>query len=150
MKKLILLLGSAFIAFFSVQAQREVTGRVTDVKVTGQYKDENGLIADMVEKIKSAGYTIGHLKFLLSNDEWQQKISYTTNYRKEQTIATVHNCKHIDLLINVRVQASPAQLQSLITNTIHEAMMQTGCRIVKHKSSAFQPGYPKPVHRIAE
>lgn len=108
------------------------------------------LTDSIYEKIKFAGYAIGHLKFLLSNDEWQQKISYTTNYRKEQTIAPVHNCKHIGLLINARVQASPAQLQSLITNTIHEAIMQTGCRIVKHKSSAFQPGYPKPVHRIAE
>jgi hypothetical protein len=34
MKKLILLLATAFIAFFSVKAQREVTGRVTDANGT--------------------------------------------------------------------------------------------------------------------
>src|SRR5215467_5524319 len=34
MKKLILLLASAFIAFFSAKAQREVTGRVTDASGT--------------------------------------------------------------------------------------------------------------------
>jgi hypothetical protein len=52
------------------------------------------------------------------------------------------------LLINIRVQASPEEIQQLLTDAIHDEEVKSGCRIIVNSLSAFQPGYPKPTHRI--
>ncbi|MEP6582890.1 MAG: GTP-binding protein [Ginsengibacter sp.] len=107
------------------------------------------LIENIYNKIQQAGYTIGHLKFLLSGDGWHKKISYTTTGIKENNDDTeLHLCKHLTILINARVQTDPQGLQQIITFAMEETITLTGCRIVKHHASAFQPGYPKPLHRI--
>jgi len=101
------------------------------------------------DKITLAGYTIGHLKFFLSDEEWQKKVSYTANGIKEYSPANeAHQCRHLDVLINARVQTSPQSLKHIIENAIEETMTLTGCHVVSHQLSAFQPGYPRPVHRI--
>ncbi|MES1217632.1 MAG: GTP-binding protein [Bacteroidota bacterium] len=101
-------------------------------------------------KIKKAGYTIGHLKFLLSDDNWVEKISDTTSGQSDKPIYTGHSCKHLSLLINARVQTTPQILKQIISDAILETMAGSTCRIVTEKENAFQPGYPKPLHRIAE
>jgi G3E family GTPase len=109
------------------------------------------MLADNIyDRIMKAGRTIGHLKFLLSDDWWHKKISYTTNAVKEDHIdGDSHLCNHVDILINARVQTDPRELQQIVALAIEETMTETGCRIVTHKLSAFQPGYPRPLHRIS-
>lgn len=111
-------------------------------------KTSMALIDTIYNKIQDAGYTIAHLKFLLSDDAWHHKISYTSNGIKEHNISTDHKCNHVDVLINARVQTSPEKLQQIIEQAIEDIMMVTGCRVVRHQLSAFQPGFPKPLHRI--
>jgi G3E family GTPase len=109
------------------------------------------LAENIYNKIRKAGYTIGHLKFLLDDSEgWITKISYTSGGRRNDDSASLHNTRHVSFLINARVQTTPEVLQELVTAAIHEIMMETGCRITTGKENSFVPGYPKPVHRIAK
>jgi len=100
-------------------------------------------------KIQQAGYTIGHLKFLLSDNGWNKKISYTANgIKNNYDEIKIHSCNHLDVLINARVQTNPQLLQQIIAFAIEETMTSIRCRIVSHKFSSFRPGFPKPLHRI--
>jgi len=101
-------------------------------------------------RIREAGLAIGHLKFLISDDEWVRKVSYTQNVCKNDLLTGQHSCKHLSLLINARVQAAPHTLHQIIDEAIHEIMMRTGCRIVGEKINVFQPGFPRPLHRIGD
>lgn len=100
------------------------------------------------EKILAHDLTIGHLKFLLSDDTWNKKISYTTFHQLHAPDVEMYSCKHLNVMINARVQTTATLLQEIISNTIHEVMMENGCRIVVHELRSFTPGFPKPVHRI--
>jgi Ni2+-binding GTPase involved in maturation of urease and hydrogenase len=109
------------------------------------------LIDNIYKKIQEAGYTIGHLKFLVSDGEWHKKYSYTTMVTEDCFAATeLHRSNHLDILINARVQTTPQLLQQVIELAIEETINQINCRIATHQSSVFQPGYPKPLHRITE
>ena len=108
------------------------------------------LAQHIYDKIRQAGYVIGHLKFLLSSDNWVKKISYTASGYKNDFVTGGQACNHLSVLINARVQTTPQLLQQVIAEAIHETMMDTGCRIVAEKETAFQPGYPKPTHRMAD
>jgi G3E family GTPase len=109
------------------------------------------LAARIAYKIKISGYTIGHLKFFLGDDDgWFSKISYTTSGRMIDMVTDGHPTQHIRMLINARVQTSPELLLGLVADLIHETMTEKGCRILHEKENAFQPGYPRPLHRIAD
>jgi len=99
-------------------------------------------------RIRQAGFTIGHLKFLIRDEDWVRKFSYTESESKSDLIAGERPCKHLSLLINARVQTAPEMLQQIIGDAIHEIMMGSGCRIVEEKVNAFRPGYPRPKYRM--
>jgi len=54
----------------------------------------------------------------------------------------------IVVLINARVQARSALLQTIVNDVIVETELEANCKITEYKLSAFQPGYPRPTHRI--
>lgn len=54
----------------------------------------------------------------------------------------------VRLLINARVQTEPQALQKLIREMINKVQSETDCTIIEGESAAFQPGFPKPEHRI--
>ncbi len=107
------------------------------------------LTETIYKKIQQAKYAIGHLKFFLSNDEWNKKISYTAIGMRDTAIAGAPSSHRLDILINARVQTSPHQLQQIVKMSIEETMMKTGCIIANKQFSSFSPGYPKPLHRMA-
>jgi hypothetical protein len=135
--------GEAMLAWFDQKISIH-THELVAVKVAST-------LTDIIHnKIQQAGYTIGHLKFLLSDNEWHKKISYTINGTQEDNATKeIYLCKHIDMLINARVQTSPQLLKQIIEQAIEETMMLSGCRIIARQFSAFKPDYPKPLHRIA-
>jgi G3E family GTPase len=53
------------------------------------------------------------------------------------------------LLINARVQTDPQTLEQLVANAIAETNTQHNTSIHTLTRRSFQPGYPKPTHRIA-
>ncbi len=98
------------------------------------------------KKIIEQHFAIGHLKFLLNDSI---KVSFTSTTRQPiEAGPEGHSSSSASLLINARVQTTPAMLSKLIADSIEEISRASGCTIVVNSLSAFQPGYPRPTYRI--
>jgi hypothetical protein len=85
------------------------------------------------------------LKFLLDEKE---KFSFTSML--EPSLVTIEKItsQKAKLLMNARVQTEPEKLSLIISSAIDETMLRTGCKIIVSSVAAFQPGYPRPTHRM--
>jgi Ni2+-binding GTPase involved in maturation of urease and hydrogenase len=99
-------------------------------------------------RIMADGHLIGHLKFLVDDGKKQKKISYTALPGIDHADKVNMETDRIVVLINARVQARPALLQTIVNDVIVETELEANCKITEYKLSAFQPGYPRPTHRI--
>ena len=109
-------------------------------------KDAIELIQRISQKLRSAGYGIGHLKFLLDG---KTKISLTHIPEEIQYDQYLHEKKpFITLLLNARVETTPERLRQLVQNAIQEVETTLSCYILTRNIASFQPGYPAPIHRI--
>lgn len=108
------------------------------------------LLAEIIhQKINEQRLTTGHLKFLISdNNNQQYKISYTTSMQPQNVIFNSTSPK-VSVIINARVQTKPEILKQIIYHAIDEAALKTNSKIEIQSLSAFQPGFPRPTHRIA-
>jgi len=118
-------------------------------------KDKNAIAAGYIlinkiyAKIAQHGYPIGHLKFLMDDGKEQWKISFSSIAVDPNAATTNHiETDRIIILINARVQVSPALLKQIIADAIIETEVSASCKIIENNLSAFKPGYPKPTHRI--
>jgi hypothetical protein len=108
------------------------------------------LVNTIYAKIQEQGYPIGHLKFLMTAGSWQRKISFTAmNEPKLKRTHSLMGQGNITLMINARVQTEPAALVSILQDAIGEVSQHMDCSIISRNRSAFQPGFPKPAHRIS-
>jgi Ni2+-binding GTPase involved in maturation of urease and hydrogenase len=115
----------------------------------------NRLIDKIHAKIAAYPCPIGHLKFLVDDGLEQRKVSFTSMAGgaegagiPEAAGAMPPETDRIIILINARVQVSPVLLERMVTDAINETEGETGCKIIENKLSVFQPGYPRPTHRI--
>jgi G3E family GTPase len=95
--------------------------------------------------IQRKNIAIGHLKFLIDSNI---KISYTASTEEPVTVET-KNASFASILINARVQTTPAVLTELVNKTIQQTENESSCTTVQKSFASFQPGYPTPTHRIA-
>lgn len=100
------------------------------------------------QKIQRRQLTIGHLKYLIDDGQQQFKMSYTTMEHPESIVLNGISNK-ASMIINARVQTGPELLQQIIYEAIDEAALKTNGSIQVQSLSAFQPGFPRPTHRIA-
>jgi len=102
------------------------------------------LIREIYQQTQAQGYPIGHLKFLVNG---KNKVSFTA-----QSQAAVHLPdlpeSSVNILLNIRVQSSPEAILHLINEACKTVEAQRDFKILLHRQSAFQPGYPEPVHRM--
>jgi G3E family GTPase len=105
-------------------------------------------VASIHEAILHHHLPLGHLKFFLKSGDWHRKISYTpgNNSREEEDDRNII-ADEVTVLINARVETNPDCLEQVIIQTIKNSEDQN-CRIEVLNLSAFQPGYPRPVHRL--
>jgi G3E family GTPase len=103
------------------------------------------LVQTIYQNIQHANLAIGHLKFLIDD---KIKISYTILAEEFNNIKT-DNTSSAFILINARIQTTPVFLTELIHKAIQQTENENSCSIVKKSFASFQPGYPKPTHRIA-
>ncbi|MBS1597401.1 MAG: hypothetical protein JST75_04195 [Bacteroidetes bacterium] len=108
--------------------------------------DGGDLIKNIYERIKAFGYPVGHLKFLLNGD---QKFSFTSIVEPSAVKVIVKPADTVILLVNARVQTDLDELSRIIADAIEETTRWSGCRITINSLDAFQPGYPKPTHRMS-
>jgi Ni2+-binding GTPase involved in maturation of urease and hydrogenase len=106
------------------------------------------LMEEIYSAIRERDYPIGHLKFLLNGST---KISFTATSGSSFSFAPgkerAFSCL---VLINARVQTNPESLANLVSGVCKKVQDQTGCSINVKTLSSFQPGYPKPTHRLLE
>jgi Ni2+-binding GTPase involved in maturation of urease and hydrogenase len=125
---------------------KKITIYSTDRPATAISED---LINTIYEKIHEAKLPIGHIKFFLDDGDLQQKISYTTvGNRIYVPVDMAPKTRDISLLINARVQTDPEVLAQIIDEAEKEISLRTGSTIIVNKLAAFQPGYPRPTHRM--
>lgn len=121
-----------------------------EIEIESDGKTANRIAVDLMmnihHKITNHQYPIGHLKFLLNGKE---KVSFTSNAVAEEQAFKVAPAESATVLLNARVQTGPAELSELVEESIREAKEEPGTRIRIRSVSAFQPGYPKPTHRLA-
>lgn len=98
----------------------------------------------LCKKIAQTPHPIGHLKFLL---EGHTKISYTSTGTADHP-APQPSAK-TNLLINARIQTAPETLKGHVAAAIRAIEAQHGATIHTITESSFQPGYPRPTHRLA-
>jgi hypothetical protein len=110
------------------------------------------LINSIYKKVTDRRFPIGHLKFLVNGTK---KISLTSGMEQEASLSIPAIGSNgtllknpATLLVNLRVQASPAQVENLVREAITESETHYNCKIIELSLNSFQPGYPKPVHRF--
>ncbi|MGH2643375.1 MAG: GTP-binding protein, partial [Chitinophagaceae bacterium] len=124
-----------------------------EVKIISETGDANELavrlINCMYEKIQQKNHPIGHLKFFIKAGGRQRKISFTSllDPKLKQTPSFIR-LEELDLLINARIQTDPERLKAIFSAAIKEVSRKDGDKIISKSLSVFQPGYPKPEHRI--
>lgn len=105
------------------------------------------IIRSIFNSMQSCQYKIGHLKFFLEGENWNEKISFTATSTSGEVRIGHDEIFQFKMLINARVQAEPTQLKKLVDEVIDLIKEINACSIVSEKESVFKPGYPKPVHR---
>lgn len=106
------------------------------------------IIGAVFDQIQVHHITIGHLKFFVEADNWNEKISFTTTSTSGDIKVRDQEANCIKMLINARVQAEPEALERLIDGVLAFAENAYNCTIVAEKWSVFKPGYPKPTYRM--
>jgi Ni2+-binding GTPase involved in maturation of urease and hydrogenase len=102
------------------------------------------LMLDIHRRIVDVRYPIGHLKFLLNGKE---KFSFTSSTTAELK-SIEQPASSATLLLNARVQTGPEMLYRLVSLAIAGLENEGGLQIRTKSVSSFQPGFPKPAHRM--
>lgn len=108
------------------------------------------LIEKLTSNISQKQLPIGHLKFYMSFNDQSIKLSYTTILDKNtQRTIPFEKSNSVNLLVNARIQSSPDQLRKIFIDEINQLKRQNELTINEKNFSCFQPGFPKPTHRLA-
>lgn len=129
--------GEAMLAYYD--GELEIQSENNDAEETG-YE----LWSEIVTAVTETDFPVGHLKCWLNE---RKKISFTSTTSEQPEISFTAG-KKAKLLINARVQTSPAALENIILASIDLISTKRNCRIDAVERSSFSPGYPRPVHRI--
>jgi Ni2+-binding GTPase involved in maturation of urease and hydrogenase len=105
-------------------------------------------INDVLAEIYFKKLPVGHLKLFLQSGDWQEKISYTSTHDPTTHILSSKViADRVSLLVNGRVETDPDRLKKLFYQTIQKIQGQN-CFVEIIDVASFQPGYPKPTHRL--
>ena len=97
----------------------------------------------LLKRLSQTNHPIGHLKCWIDG---ATKISFTTTGMPDDL--PIRPAANANLLINARIQTTPALLTELMTDAIQSTAKSHNCTIRTISASCFQPGFPRPTHRI--
>jgi G3E family GTPase len=107
------------------------------------------LISGIYSRLLELKCLIGHLKFMVRSKQEQVKVSFTAIPPAEKfRFAGNWHTNNVRVLINGRVKASPVVIETAVADVIKEIQAQEGVTVTETNKKAFQPGYPKPTHRL--
>jgi G3E family GTPase len=117
--------------------------------VDNAYEAAIKMIYKIEDAIRSSRHAVGHLKFLIEHGVNTRKISFTALPTLPVRQMDYPPAASVAILINARIEANPLALNDIITSVMQDVIAETGCTFTIDKLSSFQPGYPRPTHRIA-
>lgn len=103
------------------------------------------LVTTLTGQLAARKAGIGHLKFIIQGKHGQIKFSFPTLEEPgwQKQIPNLAG-KEIHLLVNARAELPPGELRALLS----QALNQPGVIVQFGEGEAFNPGVPKPTHRI--
>lgn len=104
----------------------------------------------VVQQIREQGIPVGHLKFLLSDGVYYQKISLVSGDatatfvidRPEEWGTTV------ELTVNARLEGSPEEIRQIFQSCLAESFDAIKVKLTVLAEEAFHPGFPNPTYRF--
>ena len=104
------------------------------------------LIASFVERLRTRGAGIGHLKWIVQSGAVGEKISIPALEEPGWLDRVPHlPGGSVDLLVNARVEMPAQALRELL----HEVLKESGLPYTIQGEAAFHPTQPNPTHRIS-
>lgn len=107
------------------------------------------LMDQLYRRVLDAQLMIGHLKFLLQCGGRQYKISYTHFGSTSDRSFTYYENGETRLLVNARIQGTPAQLEGIVTRLKKDCIERFDCQVERFSFNSFQPGFPQPQYRLS-
>lgn len=109
-----------------------------------------GFIQTLTSALRREGIVVGHLKFLIHSDSGSHKISYSAIPESDPPPGfAVSECNRILVVVNARVQMPPGSLRAAVTSSLDVVRSGREVEIIEKNISVFQPGFPRPTHRLA-
>jgi G3E family GTPase len=112
----------------------------------------SSLISHLQRSAIEAGMGIAHLKILVATETETDRISLTDNRGRPQWSGegTFGNVRQLSLIINARVNTSPAELTRITQDALAASARAFGVSAKVEQLESFSPLPPKPRYRMAE
>ncbi len=109
------------------------------------------LAQDIQQATDGAGGEIAHLKMTLDSGDIAGRLSAVSLVRSDGVPELRESVRDTvsegALILNLRAEADPAQLQSIVEAVVAERARVRGLRLNIEHLESFRPGMPTPVHR---
>ncbi|MEJ7606664.1 MAG: hypothetical protein WKF37_10440 [Bryobacteraceae bacterium] len=108
----------------------------------------HSLVSNVMEAIETTKIEVAHLKIALQDEQGSiLRVQVTRNEEKPAFVGALSGRVHDgELLINLRAEADPENLEKVITDAFTSVL--TGVAYDITKFAAFKPGQPVPTHRV--
>jgi len=126
-----------------------------DAKINATFLGEdftnfaNHFINRIQNEFKNRNIAIGHLKFLIDDENHHQKISIVSQSDLSTDVKWTHEkwLSPVDFSINARLECDEDLLKSIIRHHLQQENFPT-LKLVWVEEKSFHPGFPTPTHRI--
>ena len=110
-------------------------------------------LADAVrDRLADAGIEIAHFKMTLAPDTGNDLAVLNlvrTDGRSESLHRLADELTEGELIVNLRAEGDPEQLNAMALDGLEQAARETGITATVEHSEHFRPGRPEPTHRMA-
>ncbi len=104
----------------------------------------NAALSAFHRAVLARRYPIGHIKLFAKTDHGACKVGVVNNEDPLEAISG-RQANKVALTLNARVQTEPSALEELYNSEFVPAI---GDVLVASEVQAFQPGFPRPTHRV--
>jgi Ni2+-binding GTPase involved in maturation of urease and hydrogenase len=109
-----------------------------------------GFLRGLQEVLSAKPAEVGHVKmFMASAGGGSLTASLTSTHAKPAMVGRFRGASTVKLILNARVQTSPAELRSIIEQQLQEACGES-IQLQIATMESFRPGRPEPVHRYKQ
>jgi Ni2+-binding GTPase involved in maturation of urease and hydrogenase len=107
-------------------------------------------ILSLTKSLANRQMPVGHLKFMFHNNRHTYKFSYTTVADPiDPQINFTGRSNQVLLVVNARIQASPALLRRTVSQILNALRLQYKVKITESNVAFFAPSFPRPTYRLS-